>query len=106
MRALISLGFGLLATATLTTTALAEPVLVHQKDKAFAPGEITIKAGDEVAFVNDDKVVHSVFIRDGGYKISKVQKPGQKTAVKFDKPGEVHVRCAIHPAMKLKIIVK
>ena len=40
--------------------------IITQKGKKSSPGEISIKAGDTVTFVNDDKTRHNVYSRTKG----------------------------------------
>ncbi len=81
--------------------------IITQKGKKFSPGEISIKVGDTVTFVNDDKTRHNVFSRTSGHKFKiKKQKPGARDSITFDSAGLVDVRCAIHPKMKLTIKVE
>jgi plastocyanin len=80
-------------------------VLVTQKDKTFSATEITVKTTDSVIFRNDDSVAHNVFSKDAAFNL-KIQPPGDKKAVTFDKPGTYQVRCAIHPKMMLTVTVK
>jgi plastocyanin len=57
-------------------------------------------------FRNDDAVVHNVFSSDAAFRFNlRAQAPGASTAVAFDQPGTFHVRCAIHPNMKLDVTV-
>lgn len=84
--------------------AWADEVVVTQKDKLFGPGKISIKTTDEVVFRNDDSVAHNVFSKDAAFNL-KIQPPGDKKSVHFDKPGTYEVRCAIHPKMVLKVTV-
>jgi plastocyanin len=80
---------------------------VSQKNKQFLPGEITIGVGDSVSFVNDDAVTHNVFSRTEGFGFNlKLQSPGKVHAVPFDKAGTAEVRCAFHPTMKLRVVVR
>jgi plastocyanin len=88
-----------------SVTALAGEVLVTQKDKAFSATELTVKTTDSVVFRNDDSVAHNVFSKDAAFNL-KIQPPGDKKAVTFDKPGTYQVRCAIHPKMMLTVTVK
>lgn len=87
--------------------ALAEQHTVSQKDKAFSTKELSIKAGDEVKFTNEDSTAHHLMYKIDGKKFSHKQKQGADPIVqKFDKAGKYKVRCAIHPKMKLKIKVE
>lgn len=79
---------------------------VHQKDKQFGAASLTIAPGDSIVFVNDDPVIHNVFASDDAFKFNlRAQKPGTSSGVAFDTPGTFHVRCAIHPTMKLVVTV-
>jgi plastocyanin len=87
--------------------AAAEEQTVVQKDKSFGRDEVVIKAGDRIVFSNQDAVTHNLFSRSPGFEFEvNVQLPGQETPVAFDKAGEADVRCAIHPEMKLHVVVK
>lgn len=102
-------------TVALIAAAVAAPIAVFaaaehtvtQKNKAFSQPEITVKAGESITFSNDDEVVHNVFSSTKGLEFDlKTQQPGGSSTIKFDKPGQLEVRCAIHPKMKLKVNVK
>jgi plastocyanin len=81
-------------------------LVVSQKGRAFVPAAVTVKAGDSVAFVNDDSITHNVFAKGEVAQFDlKQQPPGQRNEVVFAKPGTVEVRCAIHPSMKLVVTV-
>ncbi len=81
--------------------------LIGQKNKTFSKEKIVIKAGESIKFMNDDGVAHNVFSATTGKKFNlKIQDPGTEKSIKFEKKGEVNVRCAIHPKMKLKVIVE
>lgn len=85
----------------------AEEVHVTQKDKTFVPGEVTLEVGDSLVFHNDDPITHNMFSRSRGNEFNlKMQKPGQDLSQRFENPGTVVVRCAIHPKMKLVVKVE
>ena len=97
----------LLALACLAAPAAAEEHEIVQKDKAFSQEEVKLHAGDKLVFRNQDSVTHNLFSRSAGFAFEvKVQLPGQDTSVNFDHPGEADVRCAIHPGMKLHVVVE
>lgn len=97
-------GLMMLAVAT---SAVAKDHLISQKGKAFSAEELTISVGDKVVFKNEDDTSHNVFSSGEGMKFNLgIQKQGAESSHSFDKPGTVEVRCAIHPKMKLKIVVK
>ena len=88
-------------------SASAKDHAVSQKGKAFAVEEITVAAGDAVTFKNDDETSHNVFSSTEGAKFNLgIQKPGLESSQKFATAGTFEVRCAIHPKMKLKVVVK
>jgi plastocyanin len=100
MRSLIVL----LASATLMSGA---PHVVTQKGKVFSVTELTVRAGDNVVFKNEDDVVHNVFSSSTGYSFNlKTQPPGVASETSFGKQGDVQVRCAFHPTMKLTVHVR
>ena len=102
-------GTAAVAVAALLTAgqACAAEHVVSQKNRAFAPKKLVVKAGDSVKFTNDDPFAHNVF------SLSDVKSfdlgsygQGQAKSVLFDKPGMVEVECAVHPDMKLVIEVQ
>lgn len=87
--------------------AFAAEHKVSQKGKAFSVEELTLAVGDSVTFKNDDDTSHNVFSTSDGNKFNLgIQKEGSESSQKFEKPGVIDIRCAIHPKMKLKVTVK
>ena len=81
-------------------------VEVSQKGKTFAPAEVTIKAHRSIRIRNDDDCVHHVYCAKGPMKFnSGPQAQNVDVVIKFPEPGDYELRCAIHPAMVLKISV-
>jgi len=95
----------LAASCFIATTAQAETFDIIQQKKKFSEKKITIKAGDEINFINEDKTTHQIHDREGTFE-PVVQKPGESHKVKFEEPGKYKLRCAIHPKMKLKVTVE
>jgi plastocyanin len=94
-------------TSILASVAVAEDVVVSQKDKAFSEKKISVKVGDTISFVNDDDITHNVYSRSKGHKFDiGAQRPGTSVSHQFSAPGKVKVRCAIHPRMKLTVNVE
>ena len=92
-------------------SASAATVEVAQKDKQFAKESVELKVGDTLRITNEDDTVHHIMYKWDGKTTSHKQKkksdPESKPyEAKFDKAGETMVRCAIHPKMKLKVVVK
>lgn len=102
----VRLALAFLAVA-LAPEAHAEEHLVSQKGAQFAPQELRVHAGDRVVFRNDDDITHNVFSKSEGSAFNvKLQEPGSDSPVVLERPGVVDVRCAIHPKMKLRIVVE
>jgi plastocyanin len=96
-----------IGTLLLAAAASAEDHDVSQKGRQFAPAELKVRAGDRVVFHNDDDVTHNVFSQTAGSAFNvKLQEPGSKNPVAFERAGVVDVRCAIHPKMQLRIVVE
>jgi plastocyanin len=80
---------------------------VSQKGKTFAPGTLTVKAGDTITFKNDDDVTHNAFSTSKGNEFnSKAQTPGSLSPIVLKAKGTVDVKCAFHPRMSLTITVE
>ncbi len=93
--------FGLLA---LGAPAQAGDVKIVQKNKSFGMKKLSVKVGDTLVFVNEDKVSHNMISKTKGHEFEvKVQKPGSTEKVTVKSAGKFKVKCAIHPKMKLKI---
>ncbi len=72
---------------------------------AFVPGDITVKKGSVVTWVNNDDIEHQIFSPDRGF-FSNVIGNGMTFTQKFDQAGEFEIRCSIHSGMKAKVTVK
>jgi plastocyanin len=80
--------------------------VISQKNKTFSAAALSVRAGEDIVFKNDDAVPHNVFSGSPGFAFNlKSQAPGNQTKITFDKPGTVEVRCAFHPTMKLTVTV-
>lgn len=98
--------FSGLAVAALATPSGAAEYLISQKGKKYAPDEIHAKVGDVLIFDNNDKVGHNVYSESPGLEFSTgKQKPGEQDRISLETPGEFEIRCAIHPRMKLSVVV-
>jgi plastocyanin len=99
-----ALAAGALAVAT---AAWAASVTVAQRGIAFAPGTVSVKAGDTVVFVNEDQFGHNVYSESAGgeFDIGR-QQPGQRSPVQFKRAGSFDVYCRIHPKMHLTVTVE
>lgn len=91
----------------ISTYSYAAEHTVGQKDKEFSVSELKIKVGDTVNFRNDDPFFHNVFsLSDAKFFDLGSFPKGESKSVKFEEAGEVEVECAIHPNMRMKVIVE
>jgi plastocyanin len=104
MRILVAIvGLGLFGP---TALAWAADHIVHQKARMFSSDVTTIRRGEVLTFLNDDTVPHNVFSTSAGNEFNLgSQRPGLATDVKFTSAGEVEIICAIHPRMRMTIMV-
>ena len=87
--------------------AIAAEITVTQKGKSFDTKRLTIKAGDVIKFVNPDEITHNIHSRTKGHQFDLgAQKPNSSLSHSFSTPGKIKVRCAIHPKMKITVVVK
>jgi|SRR5262245_39766957 len=87
-------------------SALAAEHTIRQKGKVFSAGELAIKKGDTVVFLNDDNITHNVLSITPGndFNLGAIG-PGNSTPVTFTRVAVVDIICAIHPGMKLQVKV-
>ncbi len=80
--------------------------IVRQKGRAFSEMVVTVARGQPVTFENDDNVPHNIMSEspDNAFDLGS-QGPATATPVTFDKDGLVQVICAIHPRMRMTIVV-
>jgi plastocyanin len=88
--------------------AHASMTAIVQSHQSFDRPALTIKAGDTIDFVNQDTVTHNIQIVDTSNNIKDegLQKPGEKVTVTMSTPGQYKVRCAIHPKMRMTLVVQ
>ena len=98
---------GFLLLAPQVTQALAQaPVVVSQKDRAFAPKQLRIHRGDTVRFTNDDDFDHQIYVQSPGFSFeSDETAPGRQVELRFPAAGDFEVHCHIHPKMRLNVHV-
>ncbi len=107
MRHLIIAVTGLCLTASVCAWAAAK-VEIDQVGQKFDKTNLSLKAGDQIRFLNRDDTSHNINIIDA-VDIAHdrgLQKPGETIDVLFDKAGRFTVRCAIHPRMKMSVVVE
>ncbi len=92
--------------ANLVLAQVGATVTVVQREIAFMPDRIEVKAGSTVIFVNDDRFGHNVYSETPGADFDIGRQPaGQRTPVVFRRSGSFEVRCRIHPKMRLDVVV-
>lgn len=82
-------------------------IVISQKKRQYAPGKVTIKAGQSIKIVNDDIFLHHAFVDSDKMDYdSGAMEEGETRSVEFDTPGQYQVKCAIHPKMNLDVTVE
>lgn len=90
-----------------TGSAMAGEHLVSQKSRKFTPAVLEAKVGDTVVFLNDDRFAHNIFSETPGHEFDiRKQMPGDRHTIELTKRGAFEVRCAIHPRMRMRIVVE
>ena len=85
------------------STAAAE-ARISIANFAFVPPEITVVAGQNVTWANDDGAPHGLMYKDGA-KGTDLLLPGKTFSRTFDKPGTYDYACSVHPYMMGKVVV-
>lgn len=92
------------ATSSAPSSTAGAPKAVAISDYAFKPATLTVPAGSEVVWTNEDDDPHTV-TADGGAFDSKGLGQGDSFAQVFDKPGRYPYHCSAHPFMKGVVVV-
>lgn len=76
----------------------------------YIPPEITVNTGKTITWINNDRAFHTVTSGyydkfDGVFDSGHID-PGQTFSYTFDKSGDFHYFCSLHPWMEGTIIVK
>jgi plastocyanin len=99
LRPAFAILFVLLFAACSQTSTQAAPVATNQVDLPrsyrFAPEDITVPAGTEVTWTNNDNFTHSVRLLDSGEV--HMMKPGESVSLTFTNPGLFRYDCSLHP---------
>jgi plastocyanin len=85
--------------------AIAEGSWESKQKQSYIPGEVSVAAGSEVAWVNEDSVAHTV-TEKGGLFDSSIVAAGATWSHKFDDAGTFDYYCALHPWMEGKVAVE
>jgi plastocyanin len=86
-------------------TRTAGRIVLDQRNVAFSPHVLALRAGTTVDFPNNDRVFHNVFsFRDGKRFDLGIYPVGTMRRVTFDQPGVSRLFCSIHPNMAAYVI--
>jgi plastocyanin len=86
--------------------ATSKKVVLDQRNLAFEPQVLAIRAGTTVLFPNNDRVFHNVFSFHHGTVFDLGLYPvGDSKVVRFEKAGISRIFCNIHPKMAAYIVV-
>ncbi|MGB9978460.1 cupredoxin domain-containing protein [Methanobacterium sp.] len=83
----------------------ASPTTVMIQNFTFTPNSLTVKAGTNITWINQDSAVHDVKSDSRVFASPDLNK-GEKYTYNFTKPGEYSYYCDEHPSMTGKIIVQ
>jgi len=72
----------------------------------FKPGQITIKRGTRVRWINRDSAPHTVTANKAGSFNSGHLRSGQRYSHTFNTVGKKAYHCEIHPFMRGSVVVK
>jgi|RhiMetdeSRZDD1v2_1073273.scaffolds.fasta_scaffold26761_7 cytochrome c peroxidase len=95
------------AAPRVTTPLPVSTTVVSQADKLFSPDTIRVKAEQPITILNDDTRTHNVRIYDPRFDYnSGAQEPHESISIRFPVRGTFEAFCAIHPAMRLTVVVE
>lgn len=83
----------------------ANSVRVSMPGSAFSPRETTVRAGQQVEWVNLDLVAHTVTAHDGSWDSGGMEEGAVFVRV-FDQPGRYSYFCQPHPGMAGVVVVE
>ncbi len=96
---------GVLLAGAAATRAASGPASVAIRNFHFEPAILTVTAGTTVTWTNDDMSPHTVTEQNKVFHSAALD-TNDTFAYTFAAPGEYVYRCAIHPMMVGRIIVK
>src|SRR5262249_1680396 len=85
----------------------ADTTVVSQANKHFYPHNVRLRSGQLLTVLNDDPRTHNVRIYDPRFDYnSGAQEPRETVTIHFPGPGTFEAFCAIHPSMRLVVVVE
>lgn len=80
---------------------------ISQRGLKFNPEQVTLNAGEQLVFLNDDNRFHNVIVEGPNMNFdSGAMDPGTEATLQFKERGTYEASCLIHPRMRLTIEVK
>jgi plastocyanin len=104
--ALLGLALFVLPKPSSAADNAAPPVVVKIDNFSFGPQTVTVPAGTQVTWTNQDDIPHTVVSDDKTTFKSHALDTDDKFSFTFTKPGTYEYFCSIHPKMTAKIIVQ
>ncbi|MBN9496958.1 MAG: hypothetical protein J0H39_09385 [Alphaproteobacteria bacterium] len=106
LAAAIGIAGGFSAASFVFAQAAPGEIVVVQRDIDFDKRAVTIRAGGQVVYINEDRFGHNVFSETPGgeFDIGR-QAPNSRVGVPFRRPGTFTVNCRIHPRMEMTVTV-
>jgi plastocyanin len=93
-----------MASAKGAADGTAGAVTIDIRDFKYAPATITVLAGSQVTWINDDMAPHTA-TATGVFDTGTLQK-GDSRTLTLSKPGSYSYVCEFHPFMKAAVVVK
>jgi plastocyanin len=93
------------ASAADATAAVAASAVVEIRNMKFSPVTLTVTAGTEVTWVNEDDAPHTVTDKGKVFRSAALD-TNDRFSHAFAAPGEFTYFCTFHPLMVGKIVVK
>lgn len=78
---------------------------IAMEGTAFSPGEMTVRIGQTVTWINKDPFPHTIFSEVGHFR-SSVLEPGQQWRFTPTMEGRFPYVCTLHPGMNGTLIVQ
>ncbi|HEX5616916.1 MAG TPA: plastocyanin/azurin family copper-binding protein [Solirubrobacteraceae bacterium] len=92
-------------TAGSSSACPSGAVTIKMADIKFNPETASVKAGQEVCWVNEDDVQHDAVAENDAFK-SELFNKGETFTATVDEPGTIKYVCTVHPGMTGELDVK
>lgn len=76
------------------------------QDFSFKPADITVQAGSEITWTNEDSAEHTATADDLDVFDTGSIRQGERGTATFEDIGTLRYHCAIHPNMRGSITVE